>query len=99
MVALAVGSKPTMTLVVDLQACTYQLESDGRALNALRTEAGREHITLGRSEWRCFHAKGGAGRSPLSSTGCLGWIVRRALANLVRSQPRSGCLHSTRPRG
>jgi hypothetical protein len=39
MVELASGAKPTMTLVVDLPTCTYQLEANV-TLNALRTEPG-----------------------------------------------------------
>jgi hypothetical protein len=37
MVALASGAKPTLTLIIDLQACTYQLEANA-TLNALRTD-------------------------------------------------------------
>lgn len=65
MVALAGGSKPTMTLVVDLQACTYQLEATA-ALNALRTEPGG---STSRSDVQVamLHAKGGRPLAALST--------------------------------
>jgi hypothetical protein len=65
MVALAGGAKPTMTLVVNLQACTYQLEANA-TLNALRTEpaggTSRSDVQVA-----VLHAKGGRPLGALST--------------------------------
>jgi hypothetical protein len=57
MVALAGGVRPRMTLVVDLRACTYQLEANA-TLSALRTDPGG---STSRSDVQVavVHAKGG----------------------------------------
>jgi hypothetical protein len=65
MVALASGVRPTMTLVVDLQACTYQLEAS-TTLNALRTDPSG---STSRSDIQVaiLHTKGGRPLGTLST--------------------------------
>lgn len=64
-VPLAGGVRPRMSLVVNLQACTYQLEANA-ALNALRTDPSG---TTSRADIQVvvFHAKGGRPLGTLST--------------------------------